>query len=146
MNITEAKENFIKENKLRNKHANQIVLAFIADFALSSGNEKEMHARQAVLHQTFRHGYCYYFAHMLKMAFGRGEVCLAASEDHFVWKDEKGVKYDIDGVYTGDSTLFIPESYLGNTVNAFMHVNGVYVDTTDQEICRIIEDYKELIA
>lgn len=145
MHQTEMKDSFIKENQLRNKNANYIVLAFIAEFSLGGGSPKEMYNRQKILHQIFRHGYCYYFAHMLKLAFGRGNVCLAAAEDHFVWMDD-GVPYDINGVYRGDSKLFIPESYLGDTVNAFMHIDGMKCDTTDQKICQIIEDYKEMIA
>lgn len=57
------------------------VLQFIADFAChtaTNGDEYE------ILRSTFRNGYCYYFARILKTAFNRGEVCWAAPFGHFV--------------------------------------------------------------
>ena len=59
----------------------------------------------------FRQGYCWHFAHMLKTTFGCGEVCWAAPFGHFVYM-YNGIPYDVEGVYQGEATYFIPESYI----------------------------------
>ena len=61
----------------------------------------------------FRGGYCWYFAHMLQLAFHRGTVCWACPCSHFVWMDEDNVCWDIQGrVCKDEYSFFIPESYL----------------------------------
>lgn len=72
-----------------------------------------------VLYKQFSSGYCYYFAHMLQAAFGRGEVCWAAPYGHIVWVDEGGTPYDISGVNDSDTKDYIPEYMMGKTINDF---------------------------
>lgn len=113
------------------------VLYFIADFLFHEGLENA----ETIRHQ-FHAGYCYYFAHMLKQAFGRGKVCVAAPYGHFVWKDEDGICYDVEGVTTSEAEYFIPESFMGDVVKDFLHIRGVAHNTTKEEIDGLIERYK----
>lgn len=65
----------------------------------------------------FRGGYCWYFAHMLHLAFHRGTVCWACPCSHFVWMDEDNVCWDIQGrVNVNEYSFFIPESYLPDDI------------------------------
>lgn len=70
-------------------------------------------------------GYCYYFANMLKLAFG-GTVCWSEDRGHIVWVDgndlENDIAYDITGIYE-DYTKLRPIEYLGDTICDFKH-NG----------------------
>lgn len=76
----------------------------------------------------FASGYCYHFAHILKAAFGRGEVCWVVGRAHIVWVDEDGCAYDVGGLYVDYSELR-PAEYLGKLIVDFIH-NG------DRYICR----------
>lgn len=80
---------------------------------------------------TFRSGYCYYFALILKDAFQRGELCHAYPYGHIVWVDTNGVSYDIEGVYVSDSEEFIPIEKLGDDIKNFKHVPGEDTAITD---------------
>lgn len=113
------------------------VLTFIDNFMTKAATEEE----QECLRRTFRAGYCYYFAHMLKEAFGRGEVCWAAPFGHMVWVDD-GIPYDVEGAYYGEAEFFIPEKYLGDAVLAFKHVPGKDYDATQECLDAIVEKYK----
>ena len=89
------------------------VLDFIADIAFKPNCDAES------TRLLFRTGYCYYFAVMLKDAFNRGKVCAAYPISHFVWVDDNGIPYDIEGIYEGSAEDYIPieffnlEDYLG---------------------------------
>ena len=89
------------------------VLNFIADIAFKPNCDAES------TRLLFRTGYCYYFAVMLKDAFNRGKVCAAYPISHFVWVDDNGIPYDIEGIYEGSAEDYIPieyfniEDYLG---------------------------------
>lgn len=90
-----------------------------------------------VLHKKFRAGYCYYFAHILKIAFDRGLVCWTAPFGHFVWVDAdcrsseltvtKALEcnaYDIEGRYymdTNECFYLVPECYIGSLRYDFLH-------------------------
>ena len=115
------------------------VLEFIDTFMSNVANVNE----QEVLRKTFRAGYCYYFAHMLKKAFGRGKVCWAAPFGHMVWVDTDGTPYDVEGVYYGEAQWFIPESYLGDCIWDFMHVPNKTYNATQKDLDSIIEKYKK---
>lgn len=79
----------------------------------------------------FSAGYCYYFANILKIAFG-GQVCWPQDRGHIVWVDvpetctfeelQNGCAYDICGIYDDYEAIW-PISYLGDAVVDFMH-NG----------------------
>lgn len=91
----------------------------------------------------FRAGYCYYFAHMIKIAFHRGTVCWAAPLGHFVWCDEDGTPYDIEGIYFGEAEEFIPEEYLGDMIKDFLHVPDVAYNATEEDITKCLERYRK---
>lgn len=63
-----------------------------------------------VLELVFTQGYCYYFAHILKTAFSKGTVCIAAPVSHVVWVYD-GIPYDCEGIYLGEAEMFIPEVF-----------------------------------
>lgn len=140
--LEEYKKKFVQSNLKENKDADESVLYFIADFLYCGSTEEEALVRVQILHETFRRGYCYYFAHMLKNAFQQhGEVCWAVSFGHFVWQ-YNGVQYDIEGVYCGEASVFIPESYMGETINDFTHIRNNAHNTTGKEISSIIEKWE----
>lgn len=119
--------------------ADPAVAAFIADFLYVRGPD---HAD--AIGSAFRAGYCYYFAHMLALAFRRGQVCWAAPYGHFVWLDDKdGYPYDAEGLYSGEAEAFVPERYLGGALDDFLHVRGKAHDTSEQEIQAILDRYLE---
>lgn len=74
-------------------------------------------------------GYCYYFASMLKIAFG-GKVCWAQDRGHIVWVDcdddvsfddlQCLTAYDITGVCEDYKRLW-PIEYLGNMILNYKH-------------------------
>ena len=109
---------FYKSNS-RYENADMNVLSFIAN--ISFFPDMEFRENDAISH-LFSSGYCYYFANMLKLAFGRGEVCWSVGRGHIVWVDENEIAYDIDGVYE-DYEELRDVSYLGTTLVDFMH-NG----------------------
>lgn len=115
------------------------VLEFIFNVLYHNGDSDE--AAEHIRH-LFRAGYCYYFAHMLKTGFKRGEVCWAAPFGHFVWVDDDGKPYDIEGLYFGEADEFIPESYLGDMIDDFLHVPGKVHNATEEEIQKCISRYR----
>lgn len=119
------------------KKKNNPVLKFIDKFYAHAGTDPD---KQEVLRYQFRAGYCYYFAVMLKAAFKRGEVCWCAPFGHFCWVDIDGCPYDVEGVYLGEADYFIPENYLGDAINDFLHT-GVKYCATKKEINQIIANY-----
>lgn len=102
------------------------VLKFISDFYICFNKDETKHEQ---LRYLFMNVYCYYFAHMLKLAFNRGEVCICAPFSHFVWVDMDKIPYDIEGVSASEYDYLIPETYLGDAVNDFLHA-GRDVATT----------------
>lgn len=71
---------------------------------------------------TFRHGYCYQFACMLKETFNRGAVCLAAPNEHIIWLDTDNIAYDVNGVYITQCE-YIPVSKMNwDVLSAFLHI------------------------
>lgn len=121
--------------------ADENVLAFITDMMSHTARSEEEYE---TLRSTFRGGYCYYFAHMLKQAFDRGEVCWAAPFGHMVWTDVNGMAYDVEGAYVdGEEAYLIPESYLGESVRDYMRVPGMEIpDTPPDKIIEIIRKYE----
>ena len=81
---------------------------------------------------------------MLKLAFKRGEVCLAAPYGHMVWVDDDGMPYDISGVDDSDTNDYIPEFMMESTVKDFRHVPGVVNNTTDQKIAQMVLDWHDI--
>ena len=113
---------------------NMEVIAFIDKFL---GHQRDVDKAE-VLRLQFAAGYCWYFAHMLQLAFNRGGVFWAAPFGHFVWVDTDGVAYDIQGVYVGEAEAYIPESFLGDCLYDFKHVPGRRANTTGEQIKEVM--------
>lgn len=121
--------------------ADDTVLQFITDFTCHSASSE---AEYEIIRHTFRAGYCWHFAHILKDTFKRGEVCWTAPFGHFVWVDDNGVPYDVEGVNFGEQAYNIPESYLGDKIRDFTHIPGETIpETTDKEVYEIIRKYED---
>ena len=56
-------------------------------------------AESSTLASVFSQGFCYYFAIILKEAFGCGDICITSDCTHVVWV-YKNTAYDIGGVYS----------------------------------------------
>lgn len=96
------------ELKYPDKKPDKTVIQFITD-AITSVDRKNS---DDVLYDFFHAGYCYYFALMLKEAFGRGQICWCAPYGHICWQDENGVGYDIGGICDSECDFYIPVSYI----------------------------------
>lgn len=133
--MSQAEDNIAKRKKyteeLITAHMNAVpkaskqVLQFIADFMYHGTPDVIMEDSAESVRSTFRAGYCYYFAEMLKIAFNRGCVCWAAPFSHIVWCDTNGVAYDIEGVYFGEAEYLVPISYIEDSLWSFKHVPNV---------------------
>lgn len=117
------------------KPGNGHVLAFIRQFLL--------YKAESSVQEMFLNKYCYYFATILKEAFSRGAVCLAAPLTHIVWVDDDGVPYDANGVFSGKVKYLIPVSYMGDTLNAFKMTSEEDNNVSNDDIARIVEVYLE---
>lgn len=111
------------------------VLQFIAQFIAWHPDDCN-----DILHKQFASGYCFYFAHILKIAFGRGNIRLAAPYGHIVWVDDNGTAYDIDGVYVEHDVL-IPVEVLGEGIEDFMHVPGKEGYCGPEELDRLVKEF-----
>lgn len=117
------------------------VLQFISNLVSHVADDDSTYE---VIRSTFRAGYCWHFAHILETAFGRGEVCWAAPYGHFVWVDDNGIAYDVEGLNQGEQYYNIPEEYLGGYTTDFKHVPGDLIsEITNDEIIRIIRKYED---
>lgn len=130
---------YIEKALQRVPSAKREVLEFIFQF-------REHGFRDTTVDDTsydkFMCGYCYYFAAMLKDAFGRGDICLAAPYGHICWKDVNDVPYDFCGI-TDEYDYLIPISYLGNDIESFKHVPGKNHHATPERVKEIIAQYKK---
>ena len=136
-------EEFVSRNLEVYDKADESVLYFIADFLYHGVPDIELEDSAESIRSTFRAGYCYYFAHMLKQAFNRGEVCWAAPIGHIVWVDVDGTPYDIEGINESDCEFYIPERYLEGHVDDFKHVRGKVFNATREQLDEVITKYKQ---
>ena len=113
------------------------VIRFIGKFIFYKGI-KNRH----IIQELFRNGYCLYFAHMLKEAFGRGEVLYVYDDGHFIWKDDNNVKYDVLGV-NHTHKMLIPEAQIGDGLMEYKHIPGRNPVLSESEIVKRMEDYIE---
>ena len=122
----------------KNATIDYTVLYFIAEMRshLSDEGDEQMY-------KLFTAGYCYYFAVMLKAAFDRGHICVAAPFGHIVWVDENDIAYDYNGVNVRYECL-IPVEALGNGLEDFLHVKGKTHTNTQEEIQALMDKYREV--
>lgn len=111
-------------------HGDKKVMNFIDDFATLFGM---LHPDETkAISKVFSNGYCYYFAIILKEAFGgRGEIYMTRDDRHIVWV-LNNVAYDINGVYgtypksANNGNFYhgelIPIAMLPNYIDSFKHV------------------------
>lgn len=120
--------------------ADSQVLYFISDLMTCAACTEDEYE---VVRSTFRAGYCWHFAHMLKNTFGRGEVCWAAPFAHFVWVDENGIPYDAEGVNDGEQAYNIPEEYVDDMLDDFRHIPGRDCNAPKERILGAIRAYED---
>ena len=139
-----------KDPKKFQGEVNLDVISFIdeiTDFPDRDGNSGEQ------IDHLFSAGYCFYFASMLKTAFG-GQMCWIQDRGHVAWADvpegcsfdelQKAGVYDITGLCDDYETLW-PVAYLGDTVLDFMHngkefhLNQAFADWC--KFCHVTETY-----
>lgn len=126
--MIDEKQKFINQNLTLNGEPQ--IIKFIADFVYLDDQD---------VHNRFKNGYCYYFAKMLSTAFPGGYIAWAVPFGHLVYMYNQ-VPYDIEGVYTGEATEFIPEIFLGEAINDFKH-NGHDFNATQAQLDKIIDNY-----
>lgn len=116
---------------------------FIDEFM---GGQHGSNRTQEILRSKFINGYCYYFAHMLKIAFNRGTVCWAAPFGHFVWLDTNDKAYDIEGLYDlegNEGFYLIPEKYLKKYIHDFLHTEESknHKSASKKDLIKIVQKY-----
>ena len=117
------------------------VLNFINDIYDSQPEENS----EAIRH-LFHCGYCYYFASMLKTAFGRGTICLAYPFGHIVWLDTDGIPYDIEGVTISEYEKLVDIDCLPELKHDFMHIRGLKSPPDIKErVDILLKDHPEFI-
>lgn len=122
------KQKFITQNLALNGEPQ--IIKFIANFVYFDDQD---------VHNRFKNGYCYYFAKMLSTAFPGGYIAWAVPFGHLVYMYNQ-VPYDIEGVYPGEATEFIPEIFLGDAINDFKH-NGHDFNANQAQLDKIIDHY-----
>ena len=119
------------------------VLGFIYDVTSTNRTAEEADA----IEKLFGAGYCYYFALMLKDAFG-GEVRWVKYHSHIVWEDTtNNVCYDIHGVYEdyGEYDI-LPIEVLGDEIEAFRHRGNDYkinIEKLQAETQKRVNEYEK---
>lgn len=134
---------FIYNNLNKNPDADKKVLQFIAEILYNSVPNIGLDLSCEAVRFTFRAGYCYYFALMLKEAFQRGEICQTYPYSHVVWVDTDGTPYDIEGINESPCSEYIPIHYLGEAVVNFKHVPGEAFKLSNECVESIFTKYKE---
>lgn len=116
-------QRLVTENLQYAPNANEEVLRFIGNFLFHGVPEVPLETSCESIRSTFRAGYCYYFAIMLRAAFQRGKICHAYPFSHIVWLDDNDIPYDVEGVYFGEAEKFVPIELLEDDIEGFKHVN-----------------------
>lgn len=137
---------FVEEQLEYDPTAKLEVLWFIAGFMYKNIPYTDTETSSECIRYTFRAGYCYYFAHMLKTAFNRGQVCWCAPIGHIVWVDDDGMPYDIEGVNHSDCEYYIPEEFMKHHVDDFKHIVSGTDGATGTEVLEIICEYEKYLV
>lgn len=129
------RELFINSFIEKYPNASKEVLTFIANFAFSGST-----SRNKTIIDLFINGYCYYFALMLKDAFG-GEMVADVENHHILWKDTRegdgyGLLYDVCGIYKSNDHC-IPVHDLYESLESYRHRGK------DHDLSLCIQKYKE---
>lgn len=89
--------------------------------------------------KVFMRGYCYYFALILKEAFGRGEICWSYPSAHIVWRDIDEICWDIRGEYKSDNDILPVDFNSMPFLKGLLHNTEPEVYPTEEDIQRIKE-------
>lgn len=137
---------FVDEQLKKYPGARRDVLEFIWRVV----NHNPIPEGQEAIENIFASGYCYYFALMLKDAFG-GDIRWPKYKGHIVWVDVINmIAYDIHGVYedAGPDEL-LPLELLGDTLEGFRH-RGRDEDTSianhTRESIDMVEKYTKTMS
>ena len=114
----------------------------VLDFIEKISSYHQDPQKQDAVCELFSSGYCYYFAMILKEAFGRGEVCWCAPYGHICWVDDNGHPYDIYGTCDSECTYYIPVSYIKKGLADFKHIPGESFDASEEYIQNAIDCYR----
>ena len=125
---------FVRNNEIGNKQ----VLWFIANFNWYLGSTNDS---SKFINDEFMHGYCYYFAVILKDAFNRGNICYAYHLGRIVWVDTDGIPYDVNGVHTA-AKYYIPIEYLKKGIKDFKRVPGIRFNANKEFVDKVVEEYE----
>lgn len=127
---------FYQNDRNYKDRVNLEVIKFID--AVANFPDLDGHQGTHITH-LFCNGYCYYFANMLKTAFG-GRICWPQDRGHIVWVDcdedcsvnelQNAIAYDITGVFQDYKRLW-PVEYLGETIAGFIHSEYTFHLNTD---------------
>lgn len=134
--------------KKQHLEADKDVLQFIYNFnnmQYNSSDKKKSDIIIEGIYNQFANGYCYYFASILKTAFNRGEICIAAPFGHIVWVDENNVPYDICGCNDSECDFYIPVFMLGDMLKDFKHVPNDEHNTTSDEITALMTEWSNVV-
>lgn len=140
-----------RSTKMKNHTLQQKqVLSFINSFCSDAGQRiSACDPRDVIdgISSFYRAGWCYYFATILKTAFGRGKVCWMAPFSHVAWEDTDGTVYDVEGIYVGEAFYAIPEEYCGLHMLGFLH-SPAYPEknhySSKEELIGIVKSYCEI--
>jgi len=121
------KNKYIKSQVDRHPKVRKDVLSFIYDIdnkstQYDSNIKEKIYFFRTPAEIMFADGYCYYFALILKDAFG-GSIMWHKNHGHIVWMDENKICYDIYGVFDdyGEGDI-VPISELGEKLIYFKHI------------------------
>ena len=119
------------------------ILGFIYDVSANNRKPQESEA----IERLFGAGYCYYFALMLKDAFG-GEIRWVKYRSHIVWEDtSENVCYDIYGVFYDYGEFdILPIEVLGEEVETFKHRGKDYdkdINLVQKETQKRVNEYEK---
>lgn len=98
--MSNTKNEWMQSQLKHHPNARYDVINFIGNILyknISEYSEIDLVSYSDSVVELFTNGYCYYFAVILKDAFG-GSIYRRIGYSHIVWKDENDIFYDINGV------------------------------------------------
>lgn len=137
LDIQSTKEEWLSSfsDDIKYGKADKEVLIFIANILFKNGKFSEE------VRDLFGSGYCYYFAVMLKTAFKRGRIMVAAPYSHIVWEDDDGCTYDTDGICREWDYLVPVEELIG--LGGFNHLPSSGALTSQEEFDKLRAKYSQ---
>lgn len=135
------RERWIEKHTTK-QNARADILGFIYDLT-----QNKTASETTTIENFFANGYCYYFALMLKDAFG-GSIRWVKYRSHIVWEDtENHVCYDVYGVFDdyGEYDI-VPIDVLGDELETFRHRGRDFeknIDSLQKETQERVNKYEK---